>query len=52
MDILLTQEQQAMADTARCFAHRLCNVLGLQIRDGTAQIMKMIITRRVTGGGV
>ena len=34
------------------FEQRLRDVLGLQIGDGTAQIMKMIIARRMTGGEV
>lgn len=34
------------------FEQRLRDVLGLQIGDGTAQIMKMIIARQMTGGGV
>lgn len=33
------------------FEQRLRDVLGLQIGDGTAQIMKMIIARQMTGGG-
>jgi len=33
------------------FEQRLRDVLGLQIGDGTAQIMKMIIARHMTGGG-
>ena len=32
------------------FEQRLRDVLGLQIGDGTAQIMKMIIARQMTGG--
>jgi cyclohexanecarboxyl-CoA dehydrogenase len=34
------------------FEQRLRDVLGLQIGDGTAQIMKMIIARQMTGGRV
>jgi cyclohexanecarboxyl-CoA dehydrogenase len=34
------------------FEQRLRDVLGLQIGDGTAQIMKMIIARQMTGGAV
>jgi cyclohexanecarboxyl-CoA dehydrogenase len=33
------------------FEQRLRDVLGLQIGDGTAQIMKMIIARQMTGAG-
>jgi cyclohexanecarboxyl-CoA dehydrogenase len=34
------------------FEQRLRDVLGLQIGDGTAQIMKMIIARQMSGGAV
>jgi len=55
MDFSITQEQQAMVDSARRFAQErsspeLGDVLGLQIGDGTAQIMKMIIACQITGG--
>ena len=51
MDLSLTQEQQAMADTAGRFEQELRDVGGLQIGDGTAQIMNMIIARQMTGRG-
>jgi alkylation response protein AidB-like acyl-CoA dehydrogenase len=49
MDFPPTQEQQAMEDTASHFEQELRDVRGLQIGDGTAQIMKMIIARKITG---
>jgi hypothetical protein len=51
MDFSLKQEQQAMAHAASRFEQELRNLCGLQIGDGTAQIMKMFIARQMTGHG-
>ena len=51
MDFSLTQEQQAMADTAGRFEQELRDVRGLQIGDGEAQIMKMIFACQTAGRG-
>ena len=56
MDFSLTEEQQAMVDAARRFAQHAAPETAREwlpqvIRDGTAQIMKMIIARQMTGDG-
>jgi len=50
MDFAWSPEQEAIGETARRFsAASLRDVLGLQIGDGTAQIIKLIIAREKAG---